>query len=200
MKNFLIGTIIIIFTIILLNGLFYIQREFFPASEIGQENYSKLFEYCSTPIPVDKYPKTIKELEKSKYYDGDKNLLYDALNKTTEAYLKETELFALLGDKVTRNNKNSFSTNFYKKERDIKLYYNYKGDLMMIEKGSNINTQMEFKFYHCRYTPKGNLIEAIFSNKNNETHFNSAKKMIYSMTFSRVGIGISENYTKYIID
>jgi len=198
MKKFLIGIIIVIFAVILFNGFFAIQRAFFPAFEIGQENYNKLFEYCSTPISVDAYPNIASDLAITK--KNHKELLYDILDNTTEAYIKETKLFALLGDKVEKNNKSSFKINFYGANKDISLFYNYKGNLMVVEKGSNINTQGEFKFYHCKYTSKGNLIEAIFSDKNHETHFNSEKKMIYSVFFSHFGVGVSDNYAKYIIN
>lgn len=198
MKNFLIGTLIIIFVVILWNGFFAIQREFFPAFEIGQDNYNRLFEYCSTPISVDEYPKTVNELEKSKYYDKDKELLYESLNKTTEAYLKEAELFDLLGDKVTRSNKNSFRTYFRKNTQyDAELYFDYNGKLMLIE---NSKTLDNFVSYTCKYSKKGNLIEAIFSDDNYAIHFNSKKKIIYTLFFSHFGIDVSGNYAKYIID
>lgn len=198
MKKNLIGFLIFFLIILLWNIFSYIQKEFFPAFEIGQSNYNKLFEYCLTPISVDKYPKIARELKINK--NNSKELLYDVLDNTTEAYIRETELFALLGDKVEKNNKSSFRIKFFDGGEDISLYYNYRRNLMMIEKGSNINNQEEFKFYHCKYTPKGNLIDAIFSDKNHETHFNSARKMIYSVFFSHIGMGISNNYAKYIIN
>lgn len=198
MKKFLIGIVIFIATIFLWFSFCDVRIKLFPASTIGQEHYNKLFDYCSAQIPVSSYPKDIQELTLNKYAAKDKYLLYDKLNNMSEGYLKEVKLFELLGDKVAQDNRTSFVNYFLKDNEQAHLYFDYNGNLMLIKKETGLSNN--YINYQCKYSKNGNLIEAIFTNNDKETHFNSEKNFIYSVFASHFGDSISKDYAKYIIN
>lgn len=198
MKNFLIGTLIFFSIPFIFNGCLLISQKLSSEHKIEVAYYNNLFNYCSMKIPVNIYPKNLIELKKNEKYIGNKSLLYENLNKTIESYLKETDLFELLGDNVSRRNKKSFKTSFFKNKKNlVDLYFDYKENLMLIEK--NLPLQ-DFRGYQCKYSKRGKLIEAVFINGDEETHYNSNKEIIYSVFSSHLGDSISKSSTRYIIE
>jgi hypothetical protein len=198
MKNFLIGTLIFFSLPFIFNGGLLISQKLSPEYKIEETYSNNLFNYCSIQIPVNIYPKNIIKLKQNEKYIGEKYLLYENLNKTTESYLKETDLFELLGDHVSISNKNSFKTSFFKNRKNlVDLYFDRKGDLMLIEKNSQLQ---DFRGYQCKYSKSGKLIEAVFINNDEEIHYNSSKKIMYSIFSSHLGDSISKNSAKYVIE
>lgn len=165
-KDFLKITIwIIVFIFLFIN--FY---QYLFVFEVDQKYKSKLFKECSKSIDTTGFPKTVAEWRKvadkreialmKKYSVKEWKIkpryLYDTFKNGSDESKKKMELITAMGDDI--NQKKSFVGSLFRPTSHIDGYYDYKGDLLLIEEKVSVAWQG-----YCRYNTKGQLLEASYS-------------------------------------
>lgn len=156
--------------------------------EVNAKFKQRLFENCAASIDVKNLPMTSREwrkladkreVELIKLYNMQppKNKItphyaYDILKNSEDDQKKIVDLAMSLGDKVDETHKGSFFDSLFNQTVNYNGYYDYKGNLLFIEK---IPTFEEY----CRYNNSGKLIEVSYRANELYYTFTPQKHLMY---------------------